>query len=136
MEYKEIRIVLFVIGVTSVLSVSAIAQPGVSRFGNNYHLGFERPEAWGLKYFASTTLLSGLQPPEPPEGRRIGSVTVGLELGWLPSLDAGQTRIGFNGRAPQDLNKAPILARPIIRVTCHGNSRRLSPHLHRFGCSG
>jgi hypothetical protein len=117
MKYKEIRIALFVIGVTSVLSVSAIAQPGVSRFGNNYHLGFERPEAWGLKYFASTTLLGGLQPPEPPEGRRIGSVTVGLELGWLPSLDAGQTRIGFNGRAPQDLNKAPILARPIIRVT-------------------
>src|SRR5260370_26903028 len=117
-----IRFVMCVIGVTSVLSVRAMAQgggaiPGVTPFGNNYHLGFERPESWGLKYFASTTLLSGLQPPEPAEGRRIGSVTVGLELGWLPSLDEGQMRIGFNGRAPQDLNKAPILMRPVVRVT-------------------
>jgi len=114
MKYK---IVLCVIGASSVLSVTATAQPAVNRFGNNYHLGFERPEAWGLKYFASTTLLSGLQPPEPTEGRRVGSVSVGLELGWLPSLDEGQTRIGFNGRAPQDLNKAPILVRPVVRVT-------------------
>jgi hypothetical protein len=42
---------------------------------------------------------------------------VGLELGWLPSLDEGQMRIGFNGKAPQDLNKAPILVRPVVRVT-------------------
>jgi hypothetical protein len=42
---------------------------------------------------------------------------VGLELGWLPALDEGQTRIGFNGRAPQDLNKSPILMRPVVRVT-------------------
>src|SRR5690348_10350921 len=34
-------------------------------FQRNYHVGFDRPEAWGLKYFASTSLLSGLQPPEP-----------------------------------------------------------------------
>jgi hypothetical protein len=89
---------------------------GVTPFGRNYHLGFERPEAWGLKYFASTTLLSGLQPPEPVEGHRNWSVAVGFELGWLPTLDEGQTRIGFNGKAPQDLNKAPVLMRPVVRV--------------------
>ena len=38
-------------------------------------------------------------------------------MGWLPTLDAGQTRIGFNGRAPQDLNKSPILVRPVVRVS-------------------
>jgi hypothetical protein len=80
-------------------------------------VGFERPEAWGLKYFASTTLLSGLQLPEPTEGRRVWSVTVGLETGWLPRLDAGQRRIGFDGKAEQDLNKSPIFARPVVRVT-------------------
>jgi hypothetical protein len=83
---------------------------------NNYHVGFDRPEAWGLKYFASTSLLSGLPPPESPAGRRTGSLTVGLELGWLPALDAGQRRIGFNGTAPEDLNKTPIFARPVVRV--------------------
>jgi len=88
----------------------------IYNFHGNYHLGFDTPEAWGLKYFAGTTLLSGLQPPDPPEGHRVGSLNVGFELGWLPSLDAGQRQIGFGGRVPEDLNKAPILARPVVRV--------------------
>jgi hypothetical protein len=94
-----------------LLAVHAAAQ------ANNIHLGFDRPEGWGLKYIASTSLLSGLQPPpESKEGHRVGSVTIGLELGWLPALDAGQQRIGGNGKTPEDLNKAPILARPVVRV--------------------
>src|SRR5437016_2848027 len=113
-----VRVFVCVVGVAGVLTVTAMAQygggtgaAGAYVFNKNYHIGFERPEAWGLKYFASVSLLSGLQPPDPPEGRRAGSVTVGVELGWLPTLDAGQTRIGFNGKAPQELNKAPILVR-------------------------
>jgi hypothetical protein len=87
---------------------------------NNYHVSFDRPEAWGLKYFASTTLLSGLQPLEPSEGHRVGAISLGFEMGWLPTLDAGQERIGFNGKAPQDLNKAPMLARPVVRIGLPG----------------
>jgi hypothetical protein len=121
-----------VIAVTGVLTICAMAQyppgGGASSAGsaganivhNNYHVGFDRPEAWGLKYFASTSLLSGLQPPEPAEGHRIGSVTVGFEVGWLPTLDAGQRRIGFNGTKIEDLNKAPIFARPVVRVGLPG----------------
>jgi hypothetical protein len=82
----------------------------------NYHVGFDRPEAWALKYFASATLLNGLQPPEPTELRRIGAVSLGFETDWLPTLDAGQQRIGFNGTAPEDLNKSQVLIRPVIRV--------------------
>ena len=92
------------------------ATAGAHNLNNNYHVGFDRPEAWGLKYFASTSLLSGLQLPEPPEGHRIGSITVGFEAGWLPALDAGQRRIGFNGKALEDLNKTPIFARPLVKV--------------------
>jgi hypothetical protein len=117
----------------------------VYNFHSNYHLGFEQPEAWGLKYFASTTLLSGLQPPEPPEGHRFGSITVGLETSWLPTLDDGQRRIGFKGTVPEDLNKAPVLVRPVVRI---GLPRKFSavvavpppfqifgvtPHLLAFG---
>lgn len=29
-------------------------------FNRDYHISFERPEAWGLKYFASVSLLSVL----------------------------------------------------------------------------
>ncbi len=87
----------------------------------NLHLTFDRPESWALKYFASASLLSGLQPPDPsPEARRFGSVTVGLELGWLPELSTEQMRVGFNGRALQDLNKAPMFARPSVRVGLPG----------------
>ena len=111
----------------------------------NYHIGFDRPEAWALKYFASTSLLSGLPVPEPVEGFRPWSVTVGFEVGWLPTLDAGQMRVGFNGRAPEDLNQAPIFARPVVRVTLPKKftaivavpppweSFGLTPHLVAFG---
>jgi hypothetical protein len=88
----------------------------VYNFHGNYHLGFDSPEAWGLKYFASTTLLNGLQPPDSAEGSRPGAISIGLETGWLPTLDAGQTRIGFKGTVPEDLNKAPILMRPVVRI--------------------
>ena len=88
----------------------------VYNFHTNYHLGFDRPESWGLKYFTSLSMLSGLQPPPSPEGYHLGSVNVGFESDWLPQLDAGQERIGFKGNAPESLNKAPIFARIIVRV--------------------
>jgi hypothetical protein len=115
-KYRRLVIKLFIAAGGLSLPIDCIAQGAGATFGNNYHVGFERPEAWGLKYFASSTLLSGLQVPEPPEARTVGSVTVGLELGWLPRLDVGQRTIGFNGRAEQDLNKTPVFARPIVRV--------------------
>ena len=88
----------------------------VGVLNRNYHIGFERPEAWGLKYFDSASLLSGLPAPPEAEANRFGTVTIGLESDWLPMLDAGQERIGFNGRAPEGLNKAPIFARAVLRV--------------------
>lgn len=108
-----------VLGVTGALATNAIAQSmGTAGYGGaqNQHISFESPEAWALKYFASTSMLSGLQPPAPPEGRRFGSLTVGLELDWIPALSATQSRVGFGGTAPEDLNKVPILVRPVVRV--------------------
>jgi hypothetical protein len=106
-------------GGTTTTTSSTGATAGYN-FNSNYHIGFDRPEAWGLKYFASSSLLSGLQPPDPAEGRHFGSVNVAFEVGWLPSLDAGQRQIGFNGKAPEDLNKAPIFARPVVRIGLPG----------------
>jgi hypothetical protein len=82
-------------------------------------VSFDSPEAWALKYFTSSTLLSGLQPPEPfdeERGARVGSITVGLEAGWLPALNSERARVGFSGRKQEDVNKAPVLVRPSIRV--------------------
>ena len=78
-------------------------------------LTFDRPEAWALKYFISTTTLSGLDAPAEK-----GSISVGLEGGWIPRLSDSQQRVGFNGTTPQDLNKAPMFVRPRVSITLPG----------------
>jgi hypothetical protein len=83
---------------------------------NIQHLNFDTPEIWALKYFTSATMLSGLQPPETPEMARIGGIVVGLEMGWIPALRPERARVGFSGSKEEDLNKAPVLVRPSVRV--------------------
>ena len=76
-------------------------------------LGFSQPEAWAMKYFASTTLLSGL---DIPRDSVPGSVTFGVELGQVPELSVEQQRVGFGGTKEEDLNSAPIFLRPRVAV--------------------
>ena len=126
------------LGIATVFATSALAQypggaagptagttgamPGSGGTGGaynlsaNYHINFNRPEAWALKRFASASLLSGALPPESPEGHRVGSITIGLEVDWIPELSSGQQRVGYNGMAPEDLNKTPVFARPVVRI--------------------
>src|ERR1044072_6270979 len=105
------RLVLWI----SVIGSTAMAQTRV--VAPVQRLGFDSPEAWALKYFTSITLMSGLEPPETlGEERRTGSLTAGLEFGWMPSLSAERARVGFSGRKQEDLNKTPIFARPVVRV--------------------
>jgi hypothetical protein len=93
---------------------SALAQSAGS---SAQHLRFDSPEAWALKYFTSSTLLSGLRPPEGvDEERRTGSINIGFELGWIPELNSERARVGFSGRKMEDVSKAPLLARPVLRV--------------------
>jgi hypothetical protein len=113
---KTVRFVLAAALATRVFAQTsgggATTSPSTDQF-----VAFDRPEAWALKYFTSASILSGLQPPDASaEARRFGSITVGMELGWIPELSRAQQNVGFNGRAFNDLNKAPILARPSIRV--------------------
>ncbi len=76
-------------------------------------LNFDRPESWALKYFDSAMLLSGL---DTPGARTPASVSIGFEIGWLPSLSASQRTVGFDGTKTEDLNKAPFLPRPRVVV--------------------
>jgi hypothetical protein len=125
-------------GIGLLLTAPAMAQAGRSTtvFTDNEHIGFDRPEAWGLKYFASISSLSGLPIPEPEEGYHAGSVSVGFELGWIPALDAGQRRIGFDGTEPEDLNKAPVFPRAVVRIGLPHKFSLIAaapPPLHVFG---
>lgn len=121
-----------------LLTANTFPQTGapMTVFTDNEHIGFDRPEAWGMKYFTSVSLLSGLQPPQAPEDYHAGSINGGFEIGWIPALDAGQRQIGFDGTTPEDLNKAPVFPRAIVRI---GLPHKFTvvvaapPPLHVFG---
>jgi hypothetical protein len=114
---RAIVVAGILIGFPGIAPAQYAGAPGSGKvFNPNYHISFERPEAWGLKYYASVSLLSGLPVPTDSEGAHLGSISVGLEADWLPELDAGQQRIGFNGKTPEDLNKTPIFLRPVVRI--------------------
>lgn len=80
-------------------------------------LGFDRPESWAMKYFASVTLLTGLGAPRE---RDPGQVELGLEALWVPHLSAEERTIGFDGTKTEDLNKLPAYVRPRVIVGLPG----------------
>lgn len=70
-----------------------------------------------MNYFTSVSLLAGLG---VPHSREAGSVEGGAELGWIPGLSAEQRQVGFNGTKEEDLNKAPLFARPRVTIGLPG----------------
>jgi hypothetical protein len=72
------------------------------------HLDFDRPESWGMKYFASATLMNGLG---APRRLRFGEMRVALQGAWIPFVSDSQRVIGFNGTKAEDLNKLPVFGR-------------------------
>jgi len=91
------------------LLLAALPAAGQPVIRDDENLDFDRPEAWALKYFTSVSLLTGFGVPEE---RRAGSLELGLELSWIPDLDARQRQVGFSGSKVEDVNKAPVLLRP------------------------
>jgi opacity protein-like surface antigen len=114
---------------TFVLAFSVFAGDALGQ----ERIGFDRPEAWAMKYFTSATVLSGLSTPDtlPP-----GSMALQFESGWLPPLSAAQQRVGFNGATPEDLNKAPVFMRPRVAVGLPGRMAivvGVDPPVRTFG---
>jgi hypothetical protein len=81
-------------------------------------LSFDRPESWALKYFASATLLAGL---EPPRKRKPWSVSFGAEVEWIPPVSDGNRYVGLEGTKQEDLNKAPVYLRPRFIIGLPGD---------------
>src|SRR5512143_211551 len=71
-------------------------------------LDFNRPESWGMKFFVSLSLLSGMSVPQK---RAKGSVDLGFEGGYVPQLSDAERRIGFNGTKLEDVNKTSFFGR-------------------------
>lgn len=109
MKHTHARIGVAVLLCLSGLGI-AVAQTEVDF---SEELDFDRPEAWAMKYFASVSLFSGLGVPQTLSP---GSIDIGLELDWVPSLSDAQRRVGFNGTKEEDLNRTEIFVRPRLQV--------------------
>jgi hypothetical protein len=127
------RFTLIACAAWAALAASVVGAGAQAVFSPTEHIAFDRPEAWALKYFTSVTLFTGL---EPPVSRAPGTVLIGLELGWVPSLDEAQRRVGFDGTKPEDLNKAPIFLQPRVTIGLPGRYSLIvafTPPVHAFG---
>jgi len=71
-------------------------------------LDFDRPESWGMKYYASLALPTSMGAPQP---RATGSVELGFEGSYVPQMSDEQRRIGFNGTKLEDVNKTSFFGR-------------------------
>ncbi len=95
-----------------LLSLSGTAAAS-SVLTTSQRIDSNRPEAWAMNYFTSLSLLSGFG--TPPK-RKFLSIEPALELDWVPAVRKQDRRVGFNGVKEEDLNKAPIFARPRLTV--------------------
>lgn len=71
-------------------------------------VGTDTPEAWAMRYFAATTLMTSTGATAKREPW-LGSVA--LDLGHIPRLDESQQRVGLGGIKSEDLNKSPVVGR-------------------------
>jgi len=94
----------------ALLAGAASAQQVLS---GTEELDFDRPEAWGMKYFTSVALLTSMGTPDDLEP---GAIEVAMEGGWVPSLSTTERRIGFNGIKVEDLNKTSVFGRPRVNI--------------------
>jgi hypothetical protein len=113
------------------MTTDAIAQ--TSSTSSTEQMAFDRPEAWAMKYFTSATALNGLS---SPARLNPGSLAIQFESGWLPTLSPAQERVGFDGTAFEDLNKAPAFLRPRVALGLpHGLTAivAVDPPIRAFG---
>jgi hypothetical protein len=88
-----------------LLAPAAWAQTVVS---SNQTVATDSPEAWAMRTFAGTTLMTSF-----------GDVTrvapwrwsAAVDLGAIPHLSEAQQQVGFGGFKNEDLNKSPVFGR-------------------------
>jgi hypothetical protein len=73
----------------------------------------DRPEAWAMRWFAAALAPSGFG---TVPGAEAGQIEAAVDAVWLPELSERQRTVGFGGTKTEDLNRAPAVARPRVRV--------------------
>lgn len=95
------------------LLLSCCSATATSVLRTSERLPSDRPEVWAMNYFTSLALLTGFG---TPPRRKFLSIEPAAELDWVPAVSDEDARVGFNGVKEEDLNKAPIFARPRLTI--------------------
>jgi hypothetical protein len=77
-----------------------------------------RTEAWAMRWFAAVatpTMFGVVTETEP------WSFDLAFEGGSIPSLSEDERRVGFGGTKVEDLNRAPLFGRPVVRLGLPGD---------------
>ena len=92
----------------SALFLASQAAPAQTVIEDNRSLASDTPEAWAMRYFAGTTLMTSFG-----ETARLGpwDWNIAFDLGSIPHLSDAQQRVGFGGFKNEDLNKSPVFGR-------------------------
>jgi opacity protein-like surface antigen len=103
-RYAPVTLLGLVLGVGAAVPARA-AQLVV---GETETIDFDRPESWGMSYYASLALLTSMGAPQK---RAAGRVDLGFEGGHVPQLSDEQRRLGYNGTKLEDVNKTRFFGR-------------------------
>ena len=104
-------VICFVVTFVALMPIATVmAQPVVDL---EEEADFSRPESWAMKYFGSVNLLTGFGSPRAAEP---GTIDLGLEIDWIPTLSDAQRTVGFVGTKMEDLNKTSVFIRPWFTV--------------------
>jgi hypothetical protein len=74
--------------------------------GVEERLDFDQPESWAMAYTAAAFAPS---PSRAPEDEPCGSVLVGADATYWRRLSTREERVGFDGTAPEAMNRSPLL---------------------------
>jgi len=102
---RRLPLILLAVALGVAAPVPARAQLIVA---DTERLDFDRPESWGMKYYASLALLTGMGVPQK---RAAGEIELGFDGGYVPQLSDAERRIGFNGTKLEDVNKTSFFGR-------------------------
>lgn len=78
-----------------------------------FELDDTRTEAWAMRWLAALATPTAFGVAEQGEAWKLDFT---LEGGFIPSLSEDERRVGFNGTKVEDLNRAPLFARPVVRL--------------------
>ncbi len=95
-----------------------VGAPALALPGFTEELDATRTEAWAMRWFAAvaTPTMFGVAGETEP-----WSFDLALEGGSIPSLSEDERRVGFNGTKVEDLNRAPLFGRPVVRLGLPGD---------------